>query len=144
MTEAFDVRIVSGARKHSISRRRIEQALLSQTEAHPLPKEATMSRRGKPAYKITGPEIDLKAEVVLDSKGCRVDQAYVDRALAEVEEEIAKRAGRPSLTGKSEHSPHVSFRITPELKARAEQTAREQGTTVSKLAREAFERFLAS
>jgi transposase-like protein len=32
----------------------------------------------------------------------------------------------------------------PELKARAEQTAREQGTTVSQLAREAFERFLAS
>jgi len=48
------------------------------------------------------------------------------------------------LTGQSEHSPHISFRIPPELKARAEQAAREQGTTVSKLAREAFERFLAS
>jgi predicted HicB family RNase H-like nuclease len=103
-----------------------------------------MNRQGKPAYKITGPEIDLEAVVILDSKGRRVDQAYVDRALADVEEELARRAGRPSLTGKSEHSPHVSFRITPELKARAEQTAKEQGTTVSKLAREAFERFLAS
>ncbi|CAB4970260.1 MAG: CopG family transcriptional regulator [Actinobacteria bacterium] len=103
-----------------------------------------MSRQAKPAYKITGPEVDLHAEVILDSRGRRVDQAYVDRALADVEEDLARRAGRPSLTGKSEHSPHVSFRITPELKALAEQTAREQGTTVSTLAREAFERFLAS
>lgn len=103
-----------------------------------------MSRKGRPNFTIVGPDVDLEAEIILDSKGRRVDQAYVDRALAEVEEDIARRAGRPSLTGKSEHSPHVSFRITPELKARAEQTAREQGTTVSKLAREAFERFLAS
>ncbi|MFM8351921.1 MAG: hypothetical protein ACKN9D_12765 [Actinomycetales bacterium] len=103
-----------------------------------------MSRQGKPAYKVTGPEIDIEAEVILDSMGRRVDQAYVDRALADVEEDLARRVGRPSLTGKSEHSPHVSFRITPELKARAEQTAREQGTTVSRLAREACERFLAS
>jgi predicted HicB family RNase H-like nuclease len=73
-----------------------------------------------------------------------VDQTYVDRAVAEVEADLAKRAGRPSLTGQAAHSPHVSFRITPELKARAEQTAKEHGTTVSKLAREAFERFLAS
>jgi hypothetical protein len=103
-----------------------------------------MSRQGKPAYKVVGPEIDLEEEVILDSMGRRVDQAYVDRALADVEENLARRVGRPSLTGKSEHSPHVSFRITPELKARAEKTAREQGTTVSRLAREAFERFLAS
>jgi hypothetical protein len=103
-----------------------------------------MSRKGQPTYKIVGPDVDLEAEVVLDSKGRRVDQAYVDPALAEVEEDLLRRACRPSLTGKSEHSPHVSFRITPELKARAEQTAREQGTTVSRLAREAFERFLAS
>ena len=103
-----------------------------------------MSRKGMPNYTIVGLELDLEAEVILDSKGRRVDQAYVDTALAEVEEDIARRAGRPSLTGKGEHSPHVSFRITPELKARVEQTAREQGTTVSKLAREAFERFLAS
>ena len=38
----------------------------------------------------------------------------------------------------------MSFRITPELEALAEQAAHERGTTVSQLAREAFERFLAS
>lgn len=103
-----------------------------------------MSRRSEGTYQITGPDIELSGEVILDRSGRRIDQAYVDRAVAEVEDDLAKRAGRPSLTGQSEHSPHISFRIPPELKARAEQAAREQGTTVSKLAREAFERFLAS
>ena len=40
-----------------------------------------MSRQCKPAYRITGFEIDLEAEVILDSLGRCVDQAYVDRAL---------------------------------------------------------------
>jgi predicted HicB family RNase H-like nuclease len=103
-----------------------------------------MSRTRKNAVRIVGPDVNLEDEVILDSKGRRVDQAYIELAMQEVEEELAKRAGRPSLTGTSAHSPHVSFRIPPELKARAEQAARERGTTVSKLAREAFERFLAS
>jgi hypothetical protein len=33
MTWGFEIRIVSGARKHGISRRRIEQALLAHTQA---------------------------------------------------------------------------------------------------------------
>jgi hypothetical protein len=103
-----------------------------------------MSRIRQPSVKIVGPEINLEEEVILDSKGRRVDQSYIELAMQEVEEELAKRAGRPSLTGTSAHSPHVSFRIPPELKARAEEAARERGTTVSKLAREAFEAFLAS
>lgn len=48
-----------------------------------------MSQQGKPAYKITGAEIDVETEVILDSKGRRVDQAYIDLARAEVEEDIA-------------------------------------------------------
>ncbi len=103
-----------------------------------------MSRTRKNAVRILGPDVNLEEEVILDSKGRRVDQAYIELAMQEVEEELAKRAGRPSLTGTSAHSPHVSFRIPPELKARAEEAARERGTTVSKLAREAFEAFLAS
>lgn len=103
-----------------------------------------MSRTRKNAVRILGPDVNLEEEVILDSKGRRVDQSYIELAMQEVEEELAKRAGRPSLTGTSAHSPHVSFRIPPELKARAEEAARERGTTVSKLAREAFEAFLAS
>lgn len=42
--------------------------------------------------KITGPDIDLEAEVILDSKGRRVDQAYIDRALAELDDALVQRA----------------------------------------------------
>ena len=101
-----------------------------------------MSRTQRPQVLITGPEVDLQREVIIDSRGRRVDQAYVDEALAEVEEDVRRRAGRPSLSGTSEHSPHVTFRVTPEMKARAEAAALEQGITVSALARLAFERYL--
>lgn len=103
-----------------------------------------MSRKGKDTYRIVGPDMDLETEVVLDSDGRRIDQAYVDEVVTAAHDLLAKRAGRPSLTGQAAHSPQVTFRITPEMKTRAEKAAKEQGTTVSKLAREAFERFLAS
>lgn len=41
MTDGLAVRIVSGARKHGVSRRRIEQALMSQTEADAIATETT-------------------------------------------------------------------------------------------------------
>ena len=95
-------------------------------------------------YVITGPDIDLETEVVLDSDGRRIDQAYVDEIVDAAHAYLDQRAGRPSLTGKARHSPQVTFRVTPELKARAEAEAKARGTTVSHLAREAFERFFAS
>ena len=86
-----------------------------------------MSIDGKDRYKITGADVDLAAEVIIDSDGRRIDQAYVDEVVASAHEVLDKRTGRPSLTGKAEHSPQVTFRITPELKARAEHAAAEQG-----------------
>ena len=68
-----------------------------------------MSRQRKPAYRITGPEIDLKAEVILDSKGRRVDQAYVDRALVDVEEDGAHQVAfffaQALISGTSSSAP---------------------------------------
>jgi len=103
-----------------------------------------MTGRPRTRIRITGPEVDLEREVIIDSRGRRVDQAYVEDALAEVEEDLRRRAGRPSLTGTAEHSPHVTFRVTPEMKALAEKAAGEQGITVSALARLAFERYLSA
>lgn len=54
-----------------------------------------MDRKEAPDYSIIGPEIDLDSEVILDSRGRRVDQAYLDRALAEVEEDLSRRWDRP-------------------------------------------------
>ena len=103
-----------------------------------------MKRERAKGVRITGPDVDLEREVILDSKGRRVDQAYVDRALADVDAYWKKQGGRPSLTGEAKHSPHVSFRVTPELKAKAMREAEVRGVTVSQLAREAFEAFLTS
>jgi hypothetical protein len=50
--------------------------------------------------------------------------------------------GRPSLTGKSETSPHVGFRVSPELREQADALARDRGITLSQLAREALEEYV--
>lgn len=88
-------------------------------------------------------EVDLDTEVVLDGKGRRIDQTYVEEAVEQVHAHL-RRIGRPSLTGDAAVSPQVTFRITPELKAQAERAAKESGKTVSELAREAFQQYLAS
>lgn len=51
--------------------------------------------------------------------------------------------GRPSLTGDKATSPQVTFRLTPQLRARAEAEAERQGRRLSDIAREALERYLA-
>jgi hypothetical protein len=93
-------------------------------------------------YVITGPDVDLTEEVILDSKGRRVDQEYVDRALAEVEEHVTAKRGRPSLSGDSASSPQVTFRVAADVKQSAEAIAKARGTTVSVLAREALEAYI--
>jgi hypothetical protein len=54
-----------------------------------------------------------------------------------------RRAGRPSLTGQSEESPQVSFRFSQDVREKAQREAAKQGgTTVSALAREALKSYL--
>jgi hypothetical protein len=50
--------------------------------------------------------------------------------------------GRPSLTGKRETSPHVGFRVSPELREQADALARDRGITLSQLARKALEHYV--
>ncbi len=52
--------------------------------------------------------------------------------------------GRKSLTGGSIHSPRVQFRVPEGLREAAERRAAEEGVSLSELAREALERYLAS
>lgn len=91
---------------------------------------------------------DIEPKYGHDRRGNPIDDAYVDDAVREAEAgyDIAelRRAGRPSLTGESRHSPTVSFRLTDELRERADAEALRRGCSVSQLAREALERYLAS
>jgi predicted HicB family RNase H-like nuclease len=52
--------------------------------------------------------------------------------------------GRPSLTGESQHSPRVTFRLDPEVRDEAAARAEREGKTVSELARDALKQYLAS
>jgi len=77
-------------------------------------------------------------EPVYDSRGNRVDQEYIERAVGDVHRAL----GRPSLSRSGGTSPTVSFRLPASERARAEEIARQEGKTVSDLAREALERYL--
>jgi hypothetical protein len=78
-------------------------------------------------------------EPVFDIHGNEIDERYVDRAV----EEVHRALGRPSLSGRANVSPTVSFRLPSEERRHAERIAEAEGTTVSALAREAFARYLA-
>ena len=54
-----------------------------------------------------------------------------------------RRVGRPSLTGAGA-SPRLSFRTTPDLYRAAQERAKEEGRSVSDLAREAVARYVKS
>jgi len=54
-----------------------------------------------------------------------------------------RRVGRPSLAGAGA-SPRLSFRTTPDLYRAAQKRAKEEGRSVSDLAREAVARFVTS
>ena len=88
------------------------------------------------------PDVDLATEVVLDSQGRRITEEYAEAAAAQALAAVGR--GRPSLTGARAVSPQVTFRVTPELRAKAAAEAERQGRRISDVAREALERYLAS
>ena len=71
-------------------------------------------------------------ETVTLKNGTVLDNEAADRLVAEVEEAVLAgrgstsfpRKGRPSLTGRAAASPHVGFRVSPELRYEAEAIAR--------------------
>ena len=92
-------------------------------------------------YKVL-PDVDLAVKDVRYSQGRRVTEEYAEAAAADALVKVGR--GRPSLTGDSQASPQVTFRVTPELRAKADAEAERQGRRVSDLARDALERYLAS
>lgn len=81
--------------------------------------------------------------------GAKIDRKLTDALASEAERgyDLTKarrrRVGRPSLAGRGP-SPRVSFRATPELHRAAKRRAKEEGRSVSDLAREAVARYVKS
>ena len=88
------------------------------------------------------PDVDLGTDDVPDSQGRRITEEYAQEATAHAIASVGR--GRPSLTGTKATSPKVTFRVTPELRAKAAAEAERQGRRISDVAREALERYLAS
>ncbi len=81
--------------------------------------------------------------------GAEIDSAATDALAAEAERgyDLSRakrhRVGRPSL-GSRGTSPRVSFRATPDLYRAAKRRAREEGRSMSELARDAVARYIDS
>lgn len=69
-------------------------------------------------------------------------EQLADEAEAGYDLSSDRRVGRKSLAGGAGHSPRVNIRLTPELYERARQRAAAEGTTISQLARRAFEAYI--
>lgn len=82
--------------------------------------------------------------------GIEMTDENVDRLVEETIEAALRedavwhypQRGRPSLTGKPATSPHVGFRVSPELREQAEALASRRGVSLSQLAREALEQYV--
>lgn len=83
------------------------------------------------------------------SSGDEITPEIADALVAEAERgyDLSKaklqRVGRPSLAGVGP-SPRLSFRATPDLYRAAQERAKEEGRSVSDLAREAVARYVGS
>jgi hypothetical protein len=88
---------------------------------------------------------DLKTK-----KGTKLSKAVVDSLASEAEAgyDLSKAKGerigpgRPSLA--EGESPRISYRVAPALFDRAKKKAKAEGRTVSEVAREALQKYLAS
>lgn len=87
-----------------------------------------------------GPDVDLEREDIRDSRGRRITDEYVQRAIEGTHRQLGR--GRPSLTGEPARSPQVTFRLAPELRQKAEEFAAREGKRVSDVAREALEDYV--
>jgi hypothetical protein len=89
-------------------------------------------------------EVDLDKESITLPSGRVLDEA----AAAEYGEEIAARAavrrGRPSLTRPGVHSPQISVRVNPDLRAAVQELADDEGIRPADLFRRALEEYVQS
>jgi len=89
--------------------------------------------------------------------GIVLDDDKIDELVHQIEDETTewgeplapdqwpvRGRGRPSLTGEPKHSPRVTFRLDSDVRDKAALRAEREGKSISALAREALEHYLAS
>ncbi len=98
-----------------------------------------MTARKKTTPGPIGPDIDLEQEDVRLPDGSRLTD---DRAAALAERALARRRGRPSVTGEEAHTPSLTVRVSPTTRAALEEIATAQGRRLADVSREAFEEYI--
>lgn len=91
-------------------------------------------------------DTDLIREEFILRDGRRLTEDLAEQFAQEARAEIGRRnliPGRKSLSGDGQHSPTIRVRVPEELRERAEQRAAADGVSLSNLAREALEAYLA-
>lgn len=105
-----------------------------------------------PTRYVAGPDATIE-DIDLDEVDVRLPDGT--RLTEELAEQLAREAvaearlrnlipGRKSLSGDGSHSPRVQFRVPDALREAAEARAAAEGVSLSALAREALEHYLAS
>lgn len=87
---------------------------------------------------------DLDRDPITLPDGTVLDESRAEAYGREVADRAAKRRGRPSLTAPGVHSPQVSSRVPPELKARIDEIALRDGIGTSDVLRSALEEYVAA
>lgn len=87
-------------------------------------------------------DTDLDEAPITLPSGRVLDEQAAAEYGREVADRAARRRGRPSLTAPGQHSPKVSARVRPDVKADLEQYARQHGRRPADVLREALEEYL--
>lgn len=96
-----------------------------------------MTRRIGPV----GPDINLDEEEILLHDGSRLtEQAAEELAERALEQ---RRAGRPSLSGGTAHTPPLTVRVRPGVRSALEEIAQKQGRRLADVSREALDEYVA-
>jgi len=99
------------------------------------------ARKPRDGY-VDGGGINLDVEDVRLADGSRLTEAKAEALAEEVLAKVGR--GRPSLTAPGERSPQLRLTVPAELREQLRARAEREHRSVSVLAREALERYLAS
>ncbi|HET7385309.1 MAG TPA: ribbon-helix-helix protein, CopG family [Nocardioidaceae bacterium] len=93
---------------------------------------------------VDGGDIDLDKELVILKDGSRLTEAKAEKLGREMSKRAARRRGRPSLTGRGQQSPHISARVTPQLRDQVDAIAKRDGRRSAEIVREALSEYVAT
>lgn len=87
-------------------------------------------------------DVDLTTEEIYLPNGQRLTEEVATEIAEDALAHHYRVRGRPSLTGRAEHSPRLTVRIVPETQQALERIAAAQGRRVTDVARAALDEYV--